>query len=113
MSDLAVQGDGAAQTAAPTKQDYGTGINIVVKHAEFDGVIDMSKLSWRDSKELRKKRKALQDGEINEDDLVGVLDELVRKLTGREPDELPAEVVDKIAEILFVGDAKQKEAEKN
>lgn len=111
MSDVVKEG--AVEQAAPTKQDYGSGINVTVKHATFDGEIDLSKLTWKDNKEIRKKRKAVQDGTITEDELLDMLDDLIRKLTGVDPDTLPAEVVDKITEVLFVGDAKARDAEKN
>jgi hypothetical protein len=120
MSDVVQEGAveqaaplSATSSPLPVKQDYGTGINVVVKHATFDGEIDLSKLTWRDNKNIRSKRKAVQDGTMTEDELLDMLDDLIRKLTGVEPDDLPAEVVDKITEILFVGDARAKEAEKN
>jgi hypothetical protein len=117
MSDE-VREDGAVEQAAPTsglpvKQDYGSGINIVLKHAEFDGVIDMSKLSWRDSKDLNAMRKAAKDGTLSDDAVTEKLEELIRKLTGCDPDDLAAEVVDKIVEVLFVGDQRTQAAEKN
>jgi hypothetical protein len=106
MSDV-VQGDGAVEQAAPKS------INITVKHATFDGEIDFGKLTWKDGKQLRKLRARLAKDEIGEDELSDFLDDMILRVSGRDPDELPLEVVNEIMRKLMTGDGEAKEAEKN
>lgn len=103
----------AAETKAPVLFAPAMQINITVKHSKFDGEIDMSKLTWKDAKRLRKLRAGLQDGSVQEDDLVDMIDDIILAVAGQAPDDLPAEVVNRICEILFQGDTAQSEAEKN
>jgi len=107
MSDELVQGNGAVEQAAPK------GINITVKHATFAGEIDMSKLLWKDGKELRKLRARLANEEIGEDELSDFMEDMIRRVSGCDTDELPLEVVNEIMRKLMMGDAQETAAEGN
>jgi len=112
MSDTLIVQNGV-EKKAPTLFSSGMNINLTIKHSTFDGEIDMSKLTWKDAKRLRKLRAGIQDGSVNEDDLVDMIDDIILAVAGQAPDDLPAEVVNKICQVLFAGDAQETAAEGN
>lgn len=102
MSENLIVENGAAPTAAPPKRsDIQVSIKRNVHHIE----IDMDKLTWKDAKQLNKYRAAIAAGSMTEDETVAVIDEIIEKVAGRHPDDMPVEVVNKIVEVLFAEDA--------
>lgn len=119
MSDAAVAVNGAsapAPAAEPTPQPniFG-GSDIVIKrkrnHHEIE--IDMDKLTWADAKKMSKVRAATKSGQMSDDEATSILDDLVEKVSGRDPNTLPVQVVEKIIEAIFAQDNAASEAEGN
>ena len=102
MSELSL-GQGAVTEAAPSKT--AGGIEIVVKRSAHRIEVDMDRLTWKDAKALNKYRAAMADGTMTEDEATAVMDDLIEKVAGRHPDDMPMEVVNKIVETLFGADA--------
>lgn len=95
--------------------NLATGIQVKVnfKRTTRDVEIDMSKLTWKDAKKLRKYQTGMQDGTLSEDESIELLDDIVRKITGEEPDDLPSEVMNKVIAALFNQDAQAEASEGN
>lgn len=112
MSDL-VAVNGAVTPTAPPKMAGNTKINITIKRTEHNIVIDMDKLTWKDAKALRKYQSAIADGTMTEDEQLAISDDLIRKVTGLEPDDMPMEVANRVMSVLFAEDADKAASEGN
>lgn len=88
-------------------------IVIKIKRAPREVELDMDKLTWKDGKELRKYSGAIANGTMTEDEAVALMDGVIQKVTGQNPDEMPMEVVNKVVQVLFASDADAAAAEGN
>lgn len=71
--------------------------------------IDMSKLTWGDTLMMQKKQKLVEEGAITDDEATEFLNKIIKKVTGEDANELPANVVQKVME-AFNPQAKGKKA---
>jgi len=88
-------------------------VNITFKKSQHDVEVDLDKLSWSDALQLKRYRKAVQDGTATEEEAEGLLNAIVEKVTGRDPMTLPMVVVNSVVEAIFAQDAQRGESEKN
>lgn len=106
MSDLITTNG----TMAPARSNN---VQITIKRNTHHIEIDMDKLTWKDGKEIRKYQKAVEAGELTEDQAVVLMDTIIERVTGKHPDTMPLEVVNKVVGVLFAEDADAAAAEGN
>lgn len=112
--EIVVAQNGAhAPTATPAKPPSYSDIKITIKRSKHEVEIDMDKLTWDDGKKLRKLQQRAEADKLSEDEQILLMDEFIQKVTGRDPNTMPMEVVNRIVAVLFAEDADAAAAEKN
>lgn len=106
MSEL-MTANGATAPVRPNN------VQITIKRNVHHIEIDMDKLTWKDGKEIRKYQKAVESGELTEDQAVALMDTIIERVTGKHPDTMPLDVVNKVVAVLFSDDADAAAAEGN
>ena len=75
------------------------GINITFAEDTYDIRIDLDAISWQDAKRYQRVQ-AGRSG-LSDDEAEAMVDELILKVTGQDPNTLPARVVRRVLAVVF------------
>ena len=107
-STAAVAQNGAGGGSAPG-EDGGENIQIVIKRTSHRVEIDLDQITWADELRAKHFRDRAKGGDVSEEEGEAFLNDLIQKVTGRDPMTLPRAVAERVVKVIF-GEEKRVEA---